>query len=118
MKGIIVIGHGSRSQEAYHQFMNIVDKVRVQTGKLVEGAFMELSKPGFFEVVEKLAAEGVTELTVYPLFLFSGIHIKEDIPEMIKKAKEAHENIVFKMAQPLATREELAQLVINSVEEL
>lgn len=118
MKGIIIIGHGSRNKEAQNQFMEVVEKVREKSGKLVEGAFMELAKPGFFESVEKLVSQGITNIAVYPLFLFSGIHIKEDIPELIREAEAKYQSVTFKMSGAIGPREELVQIVIIGIEEL
>ncbi len=118
MKGIIMIGHGSRSREAQAQFMGLVEAVRKSSGNMVEGAFMELAQPGFFETVNKLAAAGINDITVYPVFLFTGIHLKEDIPEMIEKASEQHGEITFRLLQPVGIKEEFAKLIIKDIKEL
>lgn len=31
---------------------------------------------------------GIREITAVPYFLFNGIHIKEDIPDILKEAKK------------------------------
>ena len=117
MKGIIVIGHGSRSKEAQQQFKQVVRMVREKTKLFVEGAFMELAEPGFFDVTKKMEDMGINEITVYPLFLFSGVHIKEDIPDMIKEAEQKHSSISFNMLEPIGVREELVNIVANSIKE-
>lgn len=117
MKGIVIIGHGSRSVDAQKEFMEVVDKVKERTDMTVEGAFMELAKPDFFDVVENLAAKGVDEITVYPLFLFTGIHIKEDIPGMIDEAAAKYPNIKFNMLQPIGPREAIVQIVLDEIKE-
>ncbi|QUH27112.1 sirohydrochlorin chelatase [Serpentinicella alkaliphila] len=117
MKGIIIIGHGSRNKEAQSQFIQVVDKVREKTQLVVEGAFMELAEPGFFDVIKKLEDMGIIEITVYPLFLFSGVHINEDIPQMIGEAEQKHPGIMFRMLEPIGVREELINIVVNSIKE-
>lgn len=118
MKAIVIIGHGSRSREAQLQFMEVVSKVREKADELVEGAFMELAEPGFGAVVASLAAKGVDEIVVYPLFLFAGVHIKEDIPNLIEEVSKKHEGVRFSMAQPIGVRDELVDIVLNSVKGL
>ncbi len=115
MKGIIVIGHGSRSKEAQAQFMNTVDMVRRKVDHPVEGCFMELAEPGFEETVDKIVAEGATEIVVYPLFLFAGIHIKEDVPQLIEEKLTRLQGVTMKMLKPLGDREEIADLVVAGV---
>lgn len=118
MKGIIMIGHGSRSREAQEQFISLVDAVRKSTDKTVEGAFMELAEPVFLEMVNKLAAAGIKDITVYPVFLFTGIHLKEDIPEMIEKASGMHSGISFNLLQPIGIKEEFIRMIAKDIEEL
>lgn len=117
MNGIIIIGHGSRNKEAQNQFKQVVDMVRERTKLIVEGAFMELVEPGFFDATKKLEDMGINEITVYPLFLFSGIHINEDIPQMIGEAEKKHPGIKFRMLEPIGVREELINIVVNSIKE-
>lgn len=110
-----MIGHGSRSKEAQKQFMNIVEMVRKKVDYPVEGCFMELAKPGFSETVDKIVEEGSTDILVYPLFLFAGIHIKEDIPEMIGEKLKTLPGVQMHMLKPLGDREEIADLVVAGV---
>lgn len=118
MKGIVIIGHGSRSKEAQEQFMEVVRKVSERTDRIVEGAFMELAKPGFEEAVSSLVNKGINQIAVYPLFLYSGIHIKEDIPQLIEATAKKYEDVSFSMAQPIGVREELIDIVLDSIKEL
>lgn len=52
MKGILVIGHGSRSRDALDVFNRIVDDFRARMESCVEGCFMELSEPNIPDTVE------------------------------------------------------------------
>ena len=115
MKGVIIISHGSRSLESQEQFMNIVSMVRGKVDYPVEGCFMELAKPGFAETVDKIVAEGATDILVYPLFLFAGIHIKVDVPNIIEEKLKTLNGIKIKMLKPLGDREEIADLVVAGV---
>lgn len=117
MKGIIILGHGSRDKEAQQQFKEVVEQVGKGMDSMVEGAFMELAEPGFFQVVDLFKEKGIKEIVVYPLFLFPGVHIKRDIPEMLKEAEEKYEEIDFSMMEPIGPRKELIDIVVNSIKE-
>ncbi|GIM28192.1 cobalamin biosynthesis protein CbiX [Clostridium polyendosporum] len=115
MKGILVIGHGSRSQEADEVFFKIVDMLKNKTGSLVEGCYMEISKPSIPETIEKMYKEGIKDFTVLPYFLFPGIHIKEDIPEILKEVEEKYEDIKISMANPIGYNELLVDILLERV---
>jgi sirohydrochlorin cobaltochelatase len=73
----------------------------------VEGCFMEISEPFIPETIEKMYSRGIKEIKVLPYFLFSGIHIKEDIPEILLSEKNKHADLKISMAQPIGYHEAL-----------
>lgn len=117
MKGLIVIGHGSRAGDAGEIFFKVVEGLKDKLeGSKVEGCFMELSKPYIPETIERMYEEGVKDFTILPYFLFPGIHIKEDIPEILKKAKEKHEDIKISVADPIGYHESLIDILKERAE--
>ena len=111
MRGMLVVGHGSRSKDAMEVFAKIVEQLRSSMDMEVEGCFMEISKPFIPETVEKMYSKGIREITVLPHFLFSGIHIKEDIPEILLSLKNSHEGLNIYMAQPIGYHEGLVEIL-------
>lgn len=111
MKGMLVIGHGSRSQEARAAFYRIVEELRERMGMEVEGCFMELSEPFIPETIDKMYSRGINEITVLPYFLFNGIHIKEDIPEILLDAKKKHAGLKLSIAQPIGYHAALVDIL-------
>lgn len=102
MTGTLVIGHGSRSKEAMEAFYQIVEQLKGSINGEVEGCFMEISEPHIPETIEKMYNNGVRNITVLPYFLFNGIHIKEDIPEILTSVKKQYTDIAITMAQPIS----------------
>lgn len=111
MKGVIVIGHGSRSEEAKDAFFQIVEQLKQNLQNEVEGCFMEISEPHIPEAVEKLYRKGVREITALPYFLFNGIHIKEDIPEILQSVKEKYADLNISMAKPIGYHEAIVDIL-------
>lgn len=111
MTGILVIGHGSRSKEAQEVFFEIVEQLKKSTESMVEGCFMEISEPFIPETIEKMYSKGVREIKALPYFLFNGIHIKEDIPEILCSTKLQYPDLVISMAQPIGFHESLAEIL-------
>lgn len=112
MKGIIIIGHGSRASEAKEIFFQVVDglKEKLNTPN-VEGCFMELSEPSIDKTVEKMYGKGVRDFTVLPYFLFPGIHIQKDIPKILGECKEKYSDISIKLAEPIGYHELLIDML-------
>ncbi len=113
MKGILLVGHGSRSAEAQQVFTQIIEALRNRLQTEVEGCSMEISEPFIPETVEKMVQKGVRHITVLPYFLYSGIHIKEDIPEILKEIKEKHKELEITMAEPLGYHNTLIDILVE-----
>jgi sirohydrochlorin cobaltochelatase len=111
MKGLIVVGHGSRSKDARDAFFEIVEQLKESTSMDIEGCFMEISAPFIPETIDKLYLKGIREITVLPYFLFNGIHIKEDIPEILLSEKNKHADLQILMAQPIGYHKALIDIL-------
>lgn len=116
MKGTVVIGHGSRSKDACDIFFKVVDKLKERLGSRVEGCFMELSEPDIPTVIDGMYFDGVRDITVLPYFLFAGIHIKEDIPEILKEIKEKYSDLSISMARPIGYHDSLVNILADRIE--
>ncbi len=117
MKGIIVVGHGSRSEEAKELFLKIVDSLRVKLeDSNVEGCFMEISKPYIPAKIDEMYKNGVRDFIILPYFLVPGIHIKEDIPEILEEAKDKYGDITVKVAEPIGYHDKLIEILKERLE--
>jgi len=91
---LIALAHGSRDPRSAQTIKALVDEVRKsRPGLRVEPAFLELSKPGFETVVERLVKAGHDEIVVVPLLLTEAYHAKVDVPRAIAEATERHEGL-------------------------
>lgn len=116
MKGIIVIGHGSRSQDAIEVFFRVIKDLKEKSGYIVEGCFMELAEPNIIEAIKNMYQKGVKEITVLPYFLFNGIHIKEDIPNILKEAKKDYKDLNIFMAKPIEYDSAIVDILLKRAE--
>ncbi len=117
MKGVLVIGHGSRAEGTKEIFQKTVDELgKKMKEDIVEGCFMELSEPLIPETVDKMYEKGVRNITVLPYFLFPGIHILKDIPEILRSKKEEHEGLEIELASPICYDDKLVEILKERVE--
>lgn len=119
MKGLLIIGHGSRSKQAVSEFETTVEMVRTKTVHyaLVAGAHMELAEPAIPVTVENMVLAGITDITVVPYFLFNGNHIKQDIPEILAGQKQIHPTISFRFASPIGVEALMTDIIIKRAQE-
>ena len=91
---LVALAHGSRDPRSAATIKALVDEVRTMRPDLrIEPAFLDLSKPSFPTVVDKLVRAGYEEIVVVPLLLSEAFHAKIDVPEAIAAATARHENL-------------------------
>ena len=116
MKGILVIAHGSRAKETEATLEAVLSMVKQKLPEIVvEYAFMEFSDRTVEKGVSALAADGVTEIKVVPYFLFMGIHLKEDIPDMVTECAAGFPGIKITMGEPLGVDERIADILVDRI---
>ena len=95
-KAIILFGHGSRDPLWRLPMDAVAQRIRSQDpGTPVRCAFLELEQPGLAAAALELADAGALRITVVPMFLGTGRHAREDLPQLLKQARLAHPEIGF-----------------------
>jgi sirohydrochlorin ferrochelatase len=118
MKGILVIAHGSRAKETEDTLDAILELVKSEIPETaVESAFMEFSDRTVEKGVAALASKGITEIKVVPYFLFMGIHLKEDIPEMVETCAADYPGMKITMGKPLGDDRRLAEILLDRIKD-
>jgi sirohydrochlorin ferrochelatase len=89
---LIALAHGSRDPRSAATIKALVEQTRALRPDLrIEAAFLELSKPDFHKVVDRLVKAGYDEIVVVPLLLSDAYHAKVDVPRAIAEATARHE---------------------------
>jgi sirohydrochlorin cobaltochelatase len=71
----------------------------------------------FAEALERCVRLGVQEIIVLPYFLNFGIHLREDIPEILRRAADSHPGIRLILGKHLGYDEALVRLVAKRIKE-
>jgi sirohydrochlorin cobaltochelatase len=79
-------------------------------------AYMELSNPTLDQVAEQAQDEGFGRLTVLPLFLAQGKHLKHDVPAMLK-AIETRTGMQTTLLPPIGEHPALAGAIVAIIDE-
>ena len=84
---LLLFAHGSSDPAWAAPFLKLQAIIRKrEPTKVVELAFLERTQPSFDEAVDALHARGVRQITVAPLFLAMGGHMRKDLPKLLGDA--------------------------------
>lgn len=116
---IILLGHGSRLPEA-QATLNSYRAMIAGSGlyNLVEAASLQFNKPVLEETVAAAVAKGAGRVIVAPIFLYQGMHIQHDIPEIITAMREKHPGVEFLLAGSIGADQRLADIILDRIKEV
>jgi sirohydrochlorin cobaltochelatase len=84
VRGIVLFAHGSRDSEWAEPFRRICQRVQSSRPEYpIELAFLEQMSPSLEEAIASLASQGASAITVFPLFMAQGGHLKQDLPRIL-----------------------------------
>ncbi len=99
---LIALAHGSRDPRSAATIKSLVAQTRKLRPDLrVEPAFLELARPGFAQVVDRLVKAGFEEIVVVPLLLSNAYHAKVDVPRAVAEASGRHTGLRIRVADIL-----------------
>lgn len=90
-QALILFAHGARAAGWAAPFERLRDQTRVRLPDVdVSLAFLELMEPRLPTEVARLAAEGVQNVTIVPVFLGVGGHLLRDLPALVAQLHVDH----------------------------
>jgi len=119
MKALIILAHGSRREESNEEIKNLTAHIKSLTKKeleIVDYAFLEVAKPSLINSIENMVSNNVSEITIFPYFLNSGVHIKVDIPEIVKKARKNHPKCKFILSAPIGAYKKMPEIILKQLQ--
>lgn len=91
---LVLFAHGARDPQWAEPFKRIQAAVRARrSGAVVELAFLELMQPVLADAIKKLVADGHKRITVAPLFMAQGGHLRNDLPKLLDSIRAAHAGV-------------------------
>lgn len=98
---LILFAHGSPVESANEAVREVARAMAREARMTVEAAFLDGGKPGLVEAVSSAVARGAKRVVVVPYFLTTGLHLKRDLPELIRQAITEHPTLRIEATQPL-----------------
>jgi len=116
---IILFGHGARDDtwaRPFHRIRALLE--RRAPGTPVELAFLEHMRPTLLEAVTTLADRGAERITLVPLFMAQGGHLRKDLPEMVRHACAANPGVLIRTSPAIGEVDALLEAIAGwAVEE-
>lgn len=98
-RALVLFAHGARDPRWAAPFQRLEQIVQARLSDVsVSLAFLELMSPRLPEVVQQLAKDGVTDITVVPIFFGQGGHVLRDLPAMIEELRATYPELMLKSA--------------------
>jgi sirohydrochlorin cobaltochelatase len=98
-RALVLFAHGARAASWAAPFERLRDLAAARLpGVPVSLAFLELMEPRLPAEVARLAAAGVSEVTVVPVFLGQGGHLLRDLPLLVDQLRIDHPGVAVKVA--------------------
>ncbi len=116
MQGIVLFAHGARDPEWAQPFEAMRARLQARRPEFpVELAFLERMEPTLEAAVDSLAVRGVAAITVFPIFMAQGGHLKHDLPRMIEAIRARHPRVPIALASAVGEVPEIVEAIADWV---
>ncbi|SEV95047.1 sirohydrochlorin cobaltochelatase [Aliiroseovarius sediminilitoris] len=90
--GVMICGHGSRSQDAVDQFAVLAEKLPALLPKdwMTDYGYLEFANPVIRDGLDRLREAGCDRILAVPGMLFAAMHTKNDIPTVLNTYARKH----------------------------
>lgn len=116
MNACIILAHGSVRKQTNLVMDALIAQLqqRPETKDLqLRTAYLQLAEPNLETVAEQLYADGCRQITLVPLFIFDGVHVTKDIPELCQRLEIRLEGLRLKLNPHIGADPLLTQIIIN-----
>ncbi len=111
-RGLILFAHGARDARWREPVEAVARRVaELDAGLGVRCAYLELVGPDLSAAALELIALGARSISVVPLFLGMGKHLREDLPRLVAQLRAAHPAVTFSLGQAVGEAPELIELL-------
>ena len=90
--GVMICGHGSRSQSAVDEFATLAEKLPAYLPQdwQTDYGYLEFANPVIRDGLDKLRSSGCERILAVPGMLFAAMHAKNDIPTVLNTYAAKH----------------------------
>ncbi len=117
-QAVIVVGHGSRRDEANRDVIEVARRIGVRGGfPLVVAAFLEIAQPTIDKAFNSCVAADAEHVIVHPYFLSPGRHTRGDLPAAVRAAASRHPGLTYQISESLVAHPLVIEASIERIRE-
>ena len=114
--GIVLFAHGARDPQWAEPFFRLVAKLHARRpGVELELAFLEHMQPDLETAIGRLAARGVERVTLVPLFMGRGGHLRRDLPQLVARTCESNPGVQVRTTDAIGESDTLLEAIAQWV---
>jgi len=114
MNGLILFAHGARDPRWAVPFQRLQQIVSMQhPHSQVVLAYLELMSPSLPAAVATLVAQGAEDISIVPLFLGPGAHLRQDFPLLLDELRQRYPHIKLAALPALGESEALLHAIAD-----
>jgi len=107
-RAVILFGHGARDPDWAKPMRRACEMVQARSPELlVELAFLEFMTPSLADAIDSVVADGASRITVIPMFLAQGGHLKKDVPLLVETARQRYPSCDIRQALAVGEMDEV-----------
>jgi sirohydrochlorin cobaltochelatase len=96
--GILLFAHGARDPRWAEPFEVVLAQLRADNPSGHAAlSFLEFMSPSLIEAALQLVEQSCTHITVIPLFLGAGGHVRKDLPLLMEQLREQHPDVNWQL---------------------
>ena len=115
LSALLLFAHGSSDPGWALPFSNLKAAIEArEPDRDVELAYLERMQPSFDDAIARMQLLGIQEITVAPIFLAIGGHMRKDLPKLIDDT-QLRTGIVFKVLPALGEADVLIGAIADWV---
>jgi sirohydrochlorin cobaltochelatase len=101
-RGIVLFAHGARDPEWAQPVNRLAELVAARDeGVSVAAAYLEHMPPPLEGAVDAMVQAGVGDITVVPVFIAQGGHLKQDLPRLVDAIRGTYPQLTVRLTPPM-----------------
>jgi len=115
--GILLFAHGARDPNWARPLERLKGMLSERMpGALIENAFLEHMTPTLEEAASVLITRGASELSVVPVFIAQGSHLREDLPKRVEAIVARHPDVPVRIEPPIGEIDTILSAITDWIE--
>lgn len=116
---IILLAHGSRDEQWKAPFENLSQTLKKKYDETqIHLAYMEMTTPTLLDAVDHAINHEAKAITILPLFMASGGHLRHDVPQQVQEVQQKYPSISISLQPPIGEHPKMSQAIFEIVQEL